>query len=656
MRALTAKLPTARSMAQAVDAWLVVAVVVGAWARLSRVGEFDNLYYTATAASMLQGLHNFLFGSFDPWGVVMVDKPPGAFWVQALFAYLFGVHPWSVNMPQAVVGILAPVVLYFLMKKEFGRVAAAATAAVLVVVPASIVIDSRNEPDGLLYFALLLAAVCIIRAAKTGKWRWLLAFSLLMGFAFNVKMLVAFVPLPAFLLYYLLSAKGPGRKLALRTMVAIVALLAASFSWAAFVALTPADSRPYIGSTRDNSIWTLIFEYNGLNRFGAFIGPRPGQPQPGAPGGAIAPQGTPQAPGQPQGALPYQAIGAPQGTTPINPNAADRGVLGLLFNPLAAQLGWLFPMATLMLVVALVTLLSERLFLRPLELLNEFRDSPARGQTILWVGWLVTAAVVFGAARATTTHPYYLVGMAVPMAAVIGIGFGTLWKTFQEGSLLSWVAPVAVLGGAVYQALLSQGSVGDLTVALVLAIVLLAFTLTASALWRKLAETPLARGSMALGATALLVMPLVFGLHFGGRIAGAGIGPQTPSQVVPGSPDRPLESRIVSFFRQQSNAEARFAVGTVSAREAAPFIIAGVPAVAIGGFSGGDPIFTVASFRAMVERGDLGYFLMPREAGTTGPSGRTQQGPILSYIRTTWRDVSRDAGLPQGSLFKYEGP
>ncbi|MBF8266878.1 MAG: 4-amino-4-deoxy-L-arabinose transferase [Dehalococcoidia bacterium] len=656
MRLLTPRLPT-RNLIRSIDVGLALIVAVGAWARFSRVAEFDNQYYTAMVASMLRSLPNFLFGSFDPGGVVMVDKPPGAFWFQAPFAYLFGVSTWSVNLPQAIVGTLAPVVLYLLMKQEFGRVAAVAAAAVLVVVPAGIVIDSRNEPDGLLYFALLLAAVCVIRAAKSGKWRWLLAFSLLVGFAFNVKMLVAFVPLPAFLLYYLLSARAPGRKLAIRILVATGVLFVVAFSWATFVALTPADSRPYIGSTRDNSIWTLVFEYNGLNRFGFFTGSRPGQPQPGAPGGLGLPPGTQQTPGQPPGGQPYQARGTPLEPSPMNPDVAARGMLGLLVNPLAAQLGWLFPMAVLMLVVALITLLSERLYRRPLQLPSVFRDSPAGAQTVLWVGWLVTAAVVFGVAVATTTHPYYLVGMAVPMAAVIGIGFGTLWQTFQKASLLAWVVPVALLGGAVYQVLLSQGLVGDLSVAVVLVTVLLTCTVMASALWRKLTDTTLAKASLATGAMALLAIPLVFGLQFGGRIAGAGIAPQPPSQAMAGGLERQRALEDISaFIRRQGDAGARFVVGTVSAREAAPFIIAGVPAVAIGGFSGGDTVFTVASFREMVEGGDLRYFLMPVGEGAAGPQGRAQQGPIVNYIRSTWRDVSRDAGLPQGSLFRHQGP
>ena len=41
--------------------------------RFSRLGDFDNQYYTATVVSMLQSPTNFLFGSFDPGGVVMVD-------------------------------------------------------------------------------------------------------------------------------------------------------------------------------------------------------------------------------------------------------------------------------------------------------------------------------------------------------------------------------------------------------------------------------------------------------------------------------------------------------------------------------------------------------------------------------------------------------
>ena len=131
---------------------------------------------------------------------------------------------------------------------------------------------------------------------------------------------------------------------------------------------------------------------------------------------------------------------------------------------------------------------------------------------------------------------------------------------------------------------------------------------------------------------------------------------QGPAQTAPGGLDRERDLAIPAFIQQQGDAGTRFAAGTVSAREAAPCIIAGISVVAIGGFSGNDPIFTLSSFRAMAERGGLRYFLMPGQQLGGGPPGDAQQQPIISYIQGTWRDVSEGVGLPRGSLLRYGGP
>ncbi|MBI4297596.1 MAG: glycosyltransferase family 39 protein [Chloroflexi bacterium] len=631
------------SLARRVDPWLALALAVGGWVRFGRIGDFDNQYYTATVASMLQSLHNFLYASFDPGGMVMVDKPPGAFWVQAILPAIFGVSRWAVNLPQALAGTLSMLILYLIIRRTFGWVAGAAAALALMALPASIVIDSRNEPDGILMFTLLLVALCIMKAARSGWWPWLLAFALLMAFAFNIKMLVAFVPLPAFLLYYLLAARLPARRLALSVIATGALLLIFSFSWASAVALTPTGSRPYIGSTRDNSIWTLVFKYNGLDRFTSFIGPRPQQLQPGA-------------------ALPPGAPGyLPQQVAPASAAAPDQGVLGLFTNPLAAQLGWLLPLGVLALMASLALLLSQRVLRRPLAFLSEARESPAIAETILWTGWLGTAGLAFGLANATTTHPYYLVGMALPLAATLGIGFAALWRAFREGAAIAWILPLALAGGLAYQMYLSRGQVGDLMVAAATVVMLLALITVSVALWRKLGDSPLAVGAAAMGGLSLLIIPLIFGLSFGGQIAGPGPGSglQRPPQAPRLNPEQGRVLDISSYIEREGDAGSVFVVGAVNAREAAPFIIAGVSALAIGGFSGGDPVFTVASFREMVERGELRYFLMPTPGGTGGaggPGGQPQQGPILSYIRNNWQDVSRAAGLPPGSLYRYRGP
>ncbi len=80
-----------------VDPWLLLAITVGATLRLTRLGDFHNPYYTATVASMLRSPHNLFYGSFDPLGVVTVDKPPFAFWVQAIPAAIPRISTTATN-------------------------------------------------------------------------------------------------------------------------------------------------------------------------------------------------------------------------------------------------------------------------------------------------------------------------------------------------------------------------------------------------------------------------------------------------------------------------------------------------------------------------------------------------------------------------------
>lgn len=58
---------------------------------------------------MTQNWHNFFYVSFDPAGIVSVDKPPVGLWVQALF-----------------------VMMYVLTAKRFGRPAGLISALVFV--------------------------------------------------------------------------------------------------------------------------------------------------------------------------------------------------------------------------------------------------------------------------------------------------------------------------------------------------------------------------------------------------------------------------------------------------------------------------------------------------------------------------------------------
>ncbi len=620
---------------------LGAALALGALLRFTRVGDFHNTYYTATVASMLDGPRNLLFASFDPGGAVMVDKPPFSFWVEAIPAGLFGVNAWSVTISQALLGTLAIAVLYAAIRPHFGGLAAAGAALTLAVIPASVIIDSRNEPDSLLSFLLVVAAFAVGRAATGGRWRWLLAFAVLMGVAFNTKMLVAFVPLPAFLFYYLLATKLPWRALVVRAGAAVAVIVLVSASWVTLVALTPPDQRPYVGSTQDNSILTLVFEYNGLRRFTSFIGPRPQQVPEAASSPASAPQRTP-------------GTALPGPRPPITTDVQDEGLLGLLHDPLAGQLGWLLPVALIALMAAAVPLLTEGVLANPRTIFALCRETPAAGRTVLWGGWLVCATLAFGLANATTTHPYYLVGLAVPAAAVLGIALGTVWGGLRQAGdhrQGTWLLMIALAGAALYQVQGARDSVGDWAVAAVLVMLAPALLVLSVAARRGLTATPLAAGALVAGCLTLLVIPLGSSVSVAGRVAGRGAG--ASAAAPPGGtvdPQREAVEAISAFIERRGDAGSKFAIATVSAREAAPFIIAGVPALAIGSFSGRDPVFTLDSFRQMAELGELRYFLMPdlRRQG-----GRSSQPAILGDVADRWEDVSLPAGLPRRSLYRY---
>ncbi len=102
-----------------------------------------NQYYLAAVKSMTQSFHNFFFASFDSSGFVSVDKPPLVLWIQTIFAKIFGVHTWSVILPQALAGAGSVYLLYVLIKPKFGKGAARISALVMALTP----IARCRKPD-----------------------------------------------------------------------------------------------------------------------------------------------------------------------------------------------------------------------------------------------------------------------------------------------------------------------------------------------------------------------------------------------------------------------------------------------------------------------------------------------------------------------------
>jgi len=115
---------------------------------------------------------------------------------------------------------------------------------------------------------ILFGCWAISIAAQKGKFKYLLIGLAIVGVGFNVKMLQAYMVIPAIYLVYLLSSVVSLKKRIIHLICGTLVLLVVSFSWAIVVDLIPAANRPYVGSSTNNSELELIIGHNGLERLG----------------------------------------------------------------------------------------------------------------------------------------------------------------------------------------------------------------------------------------------------------------------------------------------------------------------------------------------------------------------------------------------------
>ncbi len=594
---------------------------------LNREG-YGNTYYASAVRSMMQNWHNFFFNSFDPGGFVTIDKPPLGFWLQVVSVKIFGFNGVALMLPQAIAGVLSVALLYYLVRRVFGAAAGLLAALALAITPISVVASRNNIIDGTLVFTVLLGAWAVTRAVETGKLRWLLLCALFVGLGFNIKMLEAFLVVPACGLMYLLGARiGWGRRIAY-LLVAGVALLAVSFSWVTAVDLTPAGQRPFVDSTTTNSELDLAIGYNGLQRLTGRAAPGGGNRTGGNRGGATA--------------------GPPGGFTAGETGAA--GPLRLLNTQLGGQIGWLLPLAVIGFFAAAVQ--SRRRW--PLD--------DRQLSLVLWGMWLLTMGVFFSVAG--FFHTYYLVMMGPAIAALAGIGLVSLWTAYRSSRWGWWLLPASMLAVAAVQAhLLADYSswarwltpliVGLCAVA-ALGLVIAHFRpqlgvrwaipavllgviglLSAPAAW---AETSVANSSSGLIPSA---GPSASGGGPGGGVFRRGRGgfPFNRADFRPRNGFRPPAGFAAGSFRgargfgggdatansgllsylEKHQGRAKFLVATSNAGTAESYILStGKPVMAMGGFLGNDPILNASKVASLVKHGAVRYFLLPSAVDSGG--------------------------------------
>jgi 4-amino-4-deoxy-L-arabinose transferase-like glycosyltransferase len=610
--------------------------------RLAQNG-YANTFYSAGVRAMLRSWHNFLFVSFDPGGLVTIDKPPLGVWVQAASAELFGFSPLSLLLPEAILSTLAVAVLFRMLARRLGAGAGLAGALALAVFPSFVAVSRDNGVDPLLILLMLLACGAALNAIEDGRWRWLLGCAVLVGLAFNTKTLAAYLIVPGIALAYLLCAPGSWLRRTGMLLVAGLVMGICSFSWIAVVELTPASQRPFVGSSTDNSELGLTFSYNGFGRVeGELGGPgevphAEGARLPAAHRRSARPLAAPPArrhappphrfpgvgaagPGAREPIVRVPALVLPNGRlrNPITFGGAT-GPLRLFESRLADQGAWMLPFALLgLLALGLLLLASDRTSRDPSVAAEPaHRDPSLAGQSarrdprlavLIVLGvWLLAEVAILSFSKGIV-HPYYISALGPGVAAMVGAGALAFTRFAQ------WRDPRAVLlVVAVIATVLAQREILDFQHYMGWFLPLLAIgplvCIAAMAVRR------LAAPAMGLLLCLLLVAPAAYAsttwlAHVQGTFPAAGPHQATGSGEFGVNSKAMRVDRNLIAYVSTHRPGTRWAVLTDAAPTAAPLMLLGLSAGAMAGYSGTDPALDGPALARLVAHGWARYVVL----------------------------------------------
>ena len=597
-------------------------------------------YYASIALSMSKSWSNLFFGAFDPAGTVTLDKIPGSFWIPALFVRLFGFSTFTVILPNALAAVAATLITAVTARRLAGTTAGLLAGAVVAVTPVLVAVSRSNQPETFFVLGLALTAWAAARALKHQSFWWLMAAGGFIALSFQTYMLEAWAVWPALAAAYLCTAQPVLRKL-WHTAVAGATSLAASVLWIVIVALIPAGSRPYIGSTLHNDPWEMVFGYNGLGRFGSSTAD----------------------------ATAYNSF------TP--PFSGSAGIFRLFNEQVAGQIAWMIPASIL--AVAVLGMLRFRLSV-----------------TVFLGVWIATFLAMFSAVAGM--HQFYTAALAVPMGLAVGLAFG--WARSRR---VPW-AQMALIAIAAVTALVIGFSYGGYSIVAASVQLVLAAAAIAMIAWET-RRVAMIRTWTALVATGgMLLTPAVwsavtianpsstnpvaggvadmggFGRQAPGSLGGGQGGPQAGGQASggfggqaggPGGAGQApggqggfrgqgsaaqapnggrfgggvtgADSTALLTYLKANAGDAKYLVAVFGAQTAAGLIIEsdGGSVLPIGGFSGNDPVPTLAEFQVMVAAGDVKYVLTSGRGGGFGGGGGTgASSEIMSWVEANCTSVT----------------
>ena len=620
-----------RSTGLALTILLAATAVLYLW-NLTASG-YANTFYAAAAQAGSQNWKAWFFGSLDTSNFITVDKPPASLWVMGVSGRIFGFSSASLLVPQALMGIGSVALVYAAVKRVASPAAGLVAGAVLAATPAAALMFKFDNPDALLVLLMTLAGYFVIRAMCTAIGRraamWVALAGVALGFAFLTKMLQGLMVLPAFGAAYLIAGQVRLRTRLVHLVIGAASVVISAGWWVLAVWLWPADSRPYIGGSTNNSVMDLVVGYNGLGRlFGSTGG-----------GGGMA--------------------GGSAGSS----FGGSAGLERLFGSEMGIQISWLIPAALIALVFGLLACGRAP------------RTDLVRASLILWGGWFLVTGLIFNY-MSGTIHPYYTVALAPAVAGMIGTGGYALWLVRAR-----WIGrcglAATMLAAGIWSWVLLHRNADWLPM---LKWILLAGTVVGAILvlvgakdrFRKLAVAGLILGSLAgITGSASYAIATAATAHGGsiptagptGAVSDSGIGggggmgggpelqngdapPNSSDATVnPASNGQELSSGSESTSELTAmlvNAGTTWSAATNGSQSAATYELASNTAVmAIGGWSS-DPAPTLDQFIQYVADGKIHYYIAGGQGGSQreGQSGDSTSSVIQEWVEANFTSTT----------------
>jgi len=565
---------------------LIAVVLLAAGLMLADVTRsgYGNTYYATGAFAASRSWHAMLTNAADLGGHVSLDKGPLPDWLMGLSGRLLGFGSFSVMVPNALYAIATVIVLHDAVRRALGYEIAILAALIMALTPVAVLVGRYNAPDALLVGLLVGAAWSVTVAVQSGRVRELLMCAVLVGLAFNTKMLEAYLVAPALALAFLAARRTPLRRRLGELALAGGLTLLVSVVWFGSMMLVPAGQRPYVGDSSDNSWFQLILGGNGVQRVTGS-------------GGAFG-------------------------------RNVAANLLYLFGAHIAGQVAWLLPLALAGLLVGLLTTWHSR------------STSIAFAAYVLWSTWALVCGVVLSFS-AGTRHAYYTSILAPAVATLAAAALVTLWRAARDSALGALALALAIVGSATVSFAVLGDAAGFLPwlrwVVLACGAIAAAMVLTGERLkaLRASAATSLAAGTAAialLGGPAAYSLATVDREHTGyDPTAGPALNDSRPMVALANegvltslrAPSFASSLTVLTVYLRAHRGHTRFLVAATDGKAADPIALAShQPVITVGGFTGADPTPTVDQLERLISSRQLRYVLL--DASRVMPSSKAR--------------------------------